>query len=585
MPRYAVESARRDETPARRGASPVPGNGAPAARGDNARRDSARHDGPLVTWWRAQHAKPLVDYGVIMVVIGLLTSLGLVVAYSTTTTWSVVDDDATVWSSAVKQTVFVLIGLVAMWIAMRLQLDWVRRLSPLLMGISIVLLFVVLLIGTGGQEVGSQSWLQLGPVSFQPSELARVSIAIWGSHYLAGRVAHGSGLDSHQWIFIGVSALTCGLIFWQGDVGMTATTLLVVIALLFFTGMSWKWFTGGAIVALAAIVLLVTFGSGYRVERITTFFDALTGHFEETRSSSFQSYQGFLSLGDGGLLGLGLGQSRAKWYYLPEAKNDFVFAVIGEELGLWGGIIVIGLFATLAIYGFRTAMRNNKSFMALMSGTLVAGIVFQAFFNIGYVIGLFPVTGVQLPLLSSGGTATVITLGALGLVASCARHEPEAISSMQYNGFPVIDRILRLPEPSPTDGSLRAAPQTRVPSEEMVTRGASRAGTTDTAEDEGYQRRAAPGMSRERAASAGSRRAARASDIYRSHDVNRRSRWSTGTGGAPRAGRGRASGEPELGDERAPSWQRERDERGRGTPQAPWRREGNRNGRNARRQR
>ena len=321
MPRYAVESARRDETPARRGASPVPGNGAPAARGDNARRDSARHDGPLVTWWRAQHAKPLVDYGVIMVVIGLLTSLGLVVAYSTTTTWSVVDDDATVWSSAVKQTVFVLIGLVAMWIAMRLQLDWVRRLSPLLMGISIVLLFVVLLIGTGGQEVGSQSWLQLGPVSFQPSELARVSIAIWGSHYLAGRVAHGSGLDSHQWIFIGVSALTCGLIFWQGDVGMTATTLLVVIALLFFTGMSWKWFTGGAIVALAAIVLLVTFGSGYRVERITTFFDALTGHFEETRSSSFQSYQGFLSLGDGGLLGLGLGQSRAKWYYLPRGEE------------------------------------------------------------------------------------------------------------------------------------------------------------------------------------------------------------------------------------------------------------------------
>lgn len=424
-------------------------------------------EGPLVTWWRAQHAKPLMDYGVIMVTIGLLTALGLVVAYSTTTTWSVVDEDATVWSSAVRQTVYVVLGLFAMWLAMKIPLDWVRRFSPLLMIISLILLGLVLVIGTGAEEVGSQSWLRLGPVSFQPSELARVAIAIWGAHYLAGCRAPGNNFHPRQWAFIGVSLLTCGLIMLQGDFGMTATTILIVAALLFFTGMSWAWIGTGFGIAVFLLIALFLFGSGYRAERITTYADALTGHFDETRSSAFQTYQGFLSLGDGGLLGLGLGQSRAKWYYLPEAKNDFVFAVIGEELGLWGGVIVIGLFAVLAVYGFRTAMKNTRPFMSLMSATLVAGIVFQAFFNIGYVIGLFPVTGVQLPLLSSGGTATVITLGALGLVASCARHEPEAISSMQYNGFPTIDRLLRLPEPTPSDGTLGAGRAT-LPSEEEL---------------------------------------------------------------------------------------------------------------------
>ena len=156
----------------------------------------ATSDGPLVTWWRAQHAKPLMDYGVLMVTIGLLTALGLVVAYSTTTTWSVVAEDSTVWSSAVRQTIYVILGLIVMWLAMKLPLDWVRRFSPLLMVVSIILLIAVLIVGTGAEEVGSQSWLRLGPVSFQPSELARVAIAIWGAHYLAGCTAPGSGYFS-----------------------------------------------------------------------------------------------------------------------------------------------------------------------------------------------------------------------------------------------------------------------------------------------------------------------------------------------------------------------------------------------------
>ena len=144
---------------------------------------------------------------------------------------------------------------------------------------------------------------------------------------------------------------------------------------------------------------------------------------------------------------MGVGQSRAKWFYLPEATNDFIFAVVGEELGLWGGAMLILLFGMLGYFGLRAARRNSDQFISLMAATLTTGVVVQAFINVAYVIGLAPVTGIQLPMISSGGTSAVITLASMGLLANCARHEPEAISAMQSYGRLGIDRLLRLPEP------------------------------------------------------------------------------------------------------------------------------------------
>ena len=244
---------------------------------------------------------------------------------------------------------------------------------------------------------------------------------------------------------------------------MAVSFAIVVAFILLFAGVSWKPI-GFAAIAGAAVMAAQFAAGGFRSNRFLVYFDALFGKFEDTRGVAFQSHQGFLSLADGSVFGVGLGQSRAKWFYLPEARNDFIFAVIGEELGLWGGALVITLFALLGFFGLRTARRAHNQFQALMAAALTAGLVSQAFINIGYVVGILPVTGIQLPLLSAGGTSAIITLSAMGVLASVARHEPEAVSAMQNRGRPTFDRIFGISEPRTPAQERERAPRVAQPS-------------------------------------------------------------------------------------------------------------------------
>lgn len=225
---------------------------------------------------------------------------------------------------------------------------------------------------------------------------------------------------------------------------------IVLLALVFFAGVNQRVF--GMFLGLIAVVGVgAIMTQAYRSARITTWMDTFLLRFSDssTQGSAYQSHQGILSLSDGGLTGLGLGQSRAKWFYLPEATNDFIFAVVGEELGFLGAIAVVLLFALLGWFGIHTALAHTDPFMRMLSATLTLGVVVQAFINIGYVIGYMPVTGIQLPLISAGGSSAVITLVAMGLLCNCARHEPATVSSMQHEGRPLIDRMLGLREPLP----------------------------------------------------------------------------------------------------------------------------------------
>ena len=282
---------------------------------------------------------------------------------------------------------------------------------------------------------------------------------MWGASILANKDPRKMFQLTNGFMpFIIVSVLCMGLIGAQGDLGMMVSFSIVVAFILLFAGVTWKFI--GIVAGFAAVLLVAVMAAGgYRSHRLLVYFDALFGHFEDTRGVAFQSYQGFLSLADGSLFGVGLGQSRAKWFYLPEAKNDFIFAVIGEELGLWGGAVVIILFALLLFFGLRTARRAQNQFQALLAAAITTGIVSQAFINIGYVIGLLPVTGIQLPMISAGGTSAVITLGAMGLVASVARHEPDAVSAMQNYGRPLFDRMFFLAEPKAPRTPVRQAPR------------------------------------------------------------------------------------------------------------------------------
>lgn len=268
--------------------------------------------------------------------------------------------------------------------------------------------------------------------------------------------------------------LVLALLFFEGDLGMAVSFAVVVMLLMIFAGVSAKLIVSVVVAGGAAGLLFIAAGSSFRSNRISVYFDALFGNFQDTRGIAFQSYQGFLSLADGSISGVGLGQSAAKWFYLPESRNDFIFAIIGEELGLWGGALVIILFALLGYFGLRTALRAADRYQQLLAATLTASVVSQAFINIGYVVGLLPVTGIQLPLISAGGTSVIITLTAMGLLANIARHEPQAVSGYQNYGRPVFDRILRIAEPEPPH------PQGAMPQSQSPQSPQSRGGTTPT---------------------------------------------------------------------------------------------------------
>ncbi|GAA3520143.1 putative lipid II flippase FtsW [Corynebacterium pilbarense] len=395
----------------------------------------------------ALDSRPLIDYTMIRSIVLFLAGLGVVMVMSSSMATSFASS-ASVWALAVRQFAMVILGLIAFWAALKTPPERLRGLSNWLMVIAVLLLIAVLTpLGTGRAEVGSQSWLVVGPLRLQPSEFARVAIAMWGAKILSNKDPRRLFVPDNGFAaFISVSLLCVLLIAMQGDMGMALSFAIVVAFILLFAGVSLK--AVGVVAASGVVALVVIFLSGsFRSDRFHVYFDALHGHFDDTRGVAFQSHQGFLSLADGHIFGVGLGQSRAKWFYLPEARNDFIFAVIGEELGLWGGALVIALFALLGFFGMRTALRAQTQYQTLMAASLTAAVVSQAFINMGYVVGLLPVTGIQLPMLSAGGSSAVFTLGAMGVLASVARHEPDAISSMQNYGRPVFDRIFFIAEP------------------------------------------------------------------------------------------------------------------------------------------
>lgn len=410
-------------------------------------------------------AYPGLDYLVLRIAIFSLIGIGVLMAFSSSMATSLSESDSP-WSAALRQCVLVVAGLIVFWIGLRMSPRTLRALVPWFLGLSILLLILVLVpgIGTGRAEVGSQSWIMLpGGVAFQPSEFARVAVGMYGASALADKTHRSMRLTDPFMMYSIIAGIMFVLIVAQGDLGMGVSFALIVVFTLVFAGVDWRVPTVVGIFGAIGMITVFLAG-GFRSHRFHTYFDALRGNIEDTQGTGFQAYQGFLSLADGGFWGVGLGQSRAKWFYLPEAKNDFVFAIIGEELGLWGGAMVIGLFAVLGYFGLRTATRAQDQFQSLLAATLAVGVVVQAFINIGYVIGVLPVTGIQLPMISAGGTAAVITIGSMGLLCNVARHEPLQVSAMQNFGRPLFDRIFFIPEPTPPNerrGGAHRAPRER----------------------------------------------------------------------------------------------------------------------------
>ncbi|WP_115411766.1 putative lipid II flippase FtsW [Nocardia farcinica] len=388
-------------------------------------------------------ARPLASFHLIVTIATLLTVLGLVMVLSASSVEAYAEGGSA-YSLFVQQTMFAAIGCVLFYLALRIPIRRLRQWSFPLFALSVLALFLVLIPGIGTEVQGSRRWIDLGPVSVQPSEIVKVTLVVWGAHLLASRRSEQAPLKDILVPLVPAGMLVCLLVVLEPNLSTTIALGIVLAALLWFGGLPVRLFVTIAISGIVAAAVLAL-SAGYRSDRMRAFFNP----GEDPQGIGYQARQALYSLADGGIWGRGLGQSRAKWSYLPNSHNDFIFAIIGEELGFLGCALVLGLFALFVYTGLRIAARSVDPFLRLLVATATTWITAQALINVGYVVGLLPVTGLQLPLVSAGGSSLAITLFMFGIIANAARHEPEAVAALQAGQDGRFSRLLRLPKPEP----------------------------------------------------------------------------------------------------------------------------------------
>jgi len=386
-------------------------------------------------------ARPLTSYYLVTGSALLLTGIGLVMVLSSS---SVTSYRASGSSFAVfqKQLLWVVLGLPAMWLAVRIPLKAVRVLAWPLMAASIIGLLLVFVPGIGAPPVnGATRWIQVGSFTAQPSELAKLALILWAADVYARKE---SLLDDWRHILVPLLPMTCllsVLIMVEPDMGTTLVILSTTFAMIWVVG------APGRIVALlggmgAALVTLLAVVEPYRLARLVGFVDPCGA--AKRLTEGYQGCQGLYAIGSGGWFGVGLGQSRQKWSgYLPNAHTDFIYAIIGEELGLAGTLLVLVLFGILAYAGVRVAQRSRDPFIRLAATGITAALIVQATVNMATVTGLLPITGIPLPLISFGGSSLGVSLFSIGLLAAFARNEPGAREALAARGPTAVLRARR----------------------------------------------------------------------------------------------------------------------------------------------
>lgn len=360
---------------------------------------------------------PLSTYYLLLGTTLLLLVLGLIMVLSASSIESFRIFGSS-YTLAQRQAMFAVLGVVAMLLASRTSVEFWRGFSWVLLIVAFVLLGAVLVIGV--EVAGQRNWIEIiGPFRLQPSEFAKIALVVWGAAQLTRKP-----LDSWRSLLLPVlpvAAVMIALVLAEGDVGNTLMLTAITMGLFFAAGAPARLF---AILGAAVVtgVLLLTLAAPYRMQRFTSWLNPDA----DPLGFGWQLNQGQYALGTGGFWGVGLGASREKWGSLPEAHTDFIFPVIGEELGLVGTLTVLGLFALLAFAIFRLSRRTADPFVRLAAAGVGAWIVVQAVVNIGAVLGLLPITGVPLPLVSYGGSSLVPTLVALGMLMAFAKAEPDA---------------------------------------------------------------------------------------------------------------------------------------------------------------
>jgi cell division protein FtsW len=361
---------------------------------------------------RAALSRP-PEYVVLCATVAVLNVVGLVMILSASSV-AALSDYGSSWYFFNRQLVWALIGLVAFLLASRIDYRRWRRVAPILLVVALGTLSLVLV---GGKLVsGSQRWIVLGPLQLQPSELAKLALLLCGAQILTKRADRLD--DPRAWRpVLAIFVVFAVLVMKEPDLASTIVLGLILASLLVVGGVHLKHLAQMFAVAVAGTAVLSLL-AGYRRARLFSFLHP--GH--DVGNTGYQLYRSLIAIGSGGVNGVGLGAGRAKWFFLPNAHTDFIFAIIGEELGFIGCLLVLGLFVGLGLVGLRIARRAPDRFGMLIATGVTAWIVGQAAINLGAVVGLLPVSGVPLPFLSVGGTSLVITMFSAGVVANIARQ-------------------------------------------------------------------------------------------------------------------------------------------------------------------
>ena len=358
-------------------------------------------------------------YALVIATFGLLfIGMVMILSASTTVSYKQFNNQYIIF---LRQLMFAAIGVVIMMAISRLPKVFFLKWSRVALIISIVLLILVLIPSIGISVAGQRNWISLwGPFRLQPSEVAKLTLIVWGSAVLSKQIR--SKTTTWQNLLIPVfpvGLIISVLVIAEGDLGTALIIGPILLSLFYAVGAPLKLFTWSAMAGLLGILYL-SIQETYRIQRFLSWISPTV----ENQDAGWQVTHGKYALASGGWTGIGLGASREKWGWLPAAHTDFIFAVVGEELGLVGTIIVLIFIGTIAYVALTLARETNDRFTKLIATSVMAWIVVQSIINIGAVLGLLPVTGVPLPLVSYGGSSLIFTLAAIGVLMAVLRAEP-----------------------------------------------------------------------------------------------------------------------------------------------------------------
>jgi len=353
----------------------------------------------------------------LLISVVIISLFGLLMIYSASYVWAEYKFNDP-YKFLKTQAIFLFIGYVIMLVVANIDYRKYFNRSNLIFGICFLLLILVLIPGIGTVRNGSRSWFGIGGFGIQPSEFTKLGLIIFTSKYLTKNSKYLKSITKGVIPILIILFSVFGLIMLQPDFGTGVVIVMSIIVLLFISGVKMGFFIKIGVLGLLGIVLLIIIAP-YRMERIVSFLNP----WSDPLGSGFQIIQSMYAIGPGGLLGLGLGNSIQKHFYLPEPQTDFIFSIISEEFGFMGILIVSTLFIIIIYQGIKTSIKCEDYFGKYLSFGITFSLAFQTILNLMVVVGLIPVTGVTLPFLSYGGSSLIITMISVGIILNISKSE------------------------------------------------------------------------------------------------------------------------------------------------------------------